>query len=259
MSAGALKERRVAVTTADGDMATWICHPKSADAHPALIFYMDAPGLREELRRMGRRLAAAGYYVMLPDLYYRSRSGDMGPFRGDEDATRMAEIGHLMRSIGIGMVMADTAALIAFARADNAAAPGPLGCVGYCMSGQYALNAAALYPDDIAAAACIYGTHLITDRPDSPHVVVRTARAELYIAWAGIDPFAPTEQIGPFSAALQAAGADARVELYPGVWHAFAFPERSAYNAEAAEHHWTRLLDLYARKLHGSASSTGGI
>jgi carboxymethylenebutenolidase len=244
-----LQQRQVDIAATDGAMPTWIFHPQGAGAHPALIFYMDAPGMREELRDMCRRLAAAGYYVMLPDLYYRSHSGDMGPFRGDEDARHKQLIGRLMDSIGIELVMADTAALIAHARADAAAAPGPLGCVGYCMSGQYALNAAARHPDDFAAAACFYGTRLMTDRADSPHRVVRDARAEIYVGWAGIDPFAPLEQMAPFSAALQAAGADARVELYADVWHGFAFPERLVHNAAAAELHWRRLLDLFARKL----------
>jgi len=248
MSMG-VRQRRVDIATADGAMPTWIFHPDGGGAHPALIFYMDAPGMREELRAMCRRLAAAGYYVMLPDLYHRGHSGDMGPFRGDEGPEHKQLIGRLMNSIGIAMVMDDTAALIAHARADGAAAPGPLGCVGYCMSGQYALSAAARYPDDFTAAACFYGTRLMTDRPDSPHLVVRGARAEIYVGWAGIDPFAPLEQMAPFGAALRAAGVDARVELYPEVWHGFAFPERLVYNAEAAELHWERLLDLFRRTL----------
>lgn len=253
----ALRERHLAIATADGQMPTYICHPAGAASQtwPALIFYMDAPGMRSELRRMARRLAAGGYYVMLPDLYYRSRSGDMGTFRGDEDAARMAEIGRLMRSIDMAMIMDDTAALIAHARLDGAAAPGPLGCVGYCMSGQYALGAAARFPGDIAAAASIYGTHLMTDSAASPHILPRGARAELYIGWAGIDPFAPLEQMAPLRAALQAAGANAQVELYPDVWHGFAFPERRLYNAEAAELHWRRLFELYARNL--PAAGTG--
>jgi carboxymethylenebutenolidase len=247
MSIG-LSQRQVDIATADGAMPTWIFHPEGEGTHPALIFYMDAPGMREELRAMCRRLAAAGHYVMLPDLYYRSRSGDMGPFRGDEEAAHKQLIGRLMGSIGIDMVMADTGALIVHARAGGAA-PGPMGCVGYCMSGQYALSAAVRYPDDIAAAACFYGTQLMTGRADSPHLAVRGASAELYVGWAGIDPFAPQEQMAPFAAALRAAGADARVELYPDVWHGFAFPERLVYNADAAERHWRRLLDLFGRRL----------
>ena len=242
-----LQQGLVDVATADGAMPTWIFHPLGGGAHPALIFYMDAPGMREELRDMCRRLATAGYYVMLPNLYYRSRSGDMGSFRGDEVGEHMQLISLLMRSLSIDMVMADTAALIACARADSAAAAGPLGCVGYCMSGQYALSAAARFPEDFAAAASFYGTHLMTDQPDSPHLTAGSTRAELYVGWAGIDPFALLEQMAAFSAALQAAGANALVELYPDVWHGFAFPERRIYNAAAAERHWSRLLELFAR------------
>lgn len=117
------------------------------------------------------------------------------------------------------------------------------------MSGLYALNAAARYPAECVAAACFYGTRLMTDSADSPHLSARLARAELYIGWAGIDPFAPLEQMAPFTAALQAAGVNARVELYPDVWHGFAFPERLVYDAAAAERHWQRLFELFGRTL----------
>lgn len=107
------------VVTSEGVMPSWITHPAAAGAWPLLIFYMDAPGMRDELRSMALRLASAGYYVMLPNLYYRTDPVDMGAFRGDESATHKQLIGQLMDSLTLDMVMADTAALLDHARADR--------------------------------------------------------------------------------------------------------------------------------------------
>ena len=147
------------------------------------------------------------------------------------------------------MVMADADALIAFADADPAASKGPIGTLGYCMSGQYAINAAARHPERIRAAASIYGVRLITDQPDSPHAQALNAKAEIYVAWAETDHYAPIEELAPFTEALRAGGVKAEVELYHGVEHGFAFPGRPAYDRAAAERHWERLFALFARNL----------
>jgi carboxymethylenebutenolidase len=117
------------------------------------------------------------------------------------------------------------------------------------MSGQYSINAAATFPDRVVAAASIYGTHLMTDKPDSPHKVARNAKAELYFACAEFDRWAPLEMIEPLRSALNADGVQAEVELCSGVHHGFAFPKRPVYNKDAAERHCERLLALYRRRL----------
>jgi carboxymethylenebutenolidase len=117
------------------------------------------------------------------------------------------------------------------------------------MSGQFAINAAARHPDRVAAAASIYGVRLITDKPDSPHVVAAKAKAELYIACAETDRWMPLDQVEPLKRALKAANATAEVEIYPGTEHGFAFPARAVFNKEAAERHWERLFALFKRRL----------
>jgi carboxymethylenebutenolidase len=144
--------------------------------------------------------------------------------------------------------MSDTEGLLAYADADPAAAKGPIGTVGYCMSGQYAINAATHFPR-VTAAASIYGVRLVTDQPDSPHLAGDKTRAELYFACAETDHWAPLEMLPPLREALAKAGATAEVELYPGVEHGFAFPQRAVYNRDAAERHWERLLALFGRRL----------
>ena len=242
-------ERQLDIETQGGKMSTFIIHPDRGGPHPVVLFFMDAPAIREELRDMARRLATAGYYVMLPNLYYRSgvmELADLPPLPEAQARERMFE---LMGSLTIELVMADAEALIAFADEDPAAAPGPIGAVGYCMSGQYAINTAARFPERINAAASIYGTSLVTDRGDSPHIVAEQADAELYFACAEFDRWAPLETVEALAAAVADDPNRVEVELYPGVEHGFAFPARAAYNKEAAERHWERLLSLFSRNL----------
>ena len=183
---------------------------------------------------------------MLPNLYYRSGFNELGDFIGEAGAEVRKQMMTLMATLDIPMVMADTDALIAFADADPAASKGPMGAVGYCMSGRYAVSAAVHRPERIKAAASIYGVRLIEDAPESPHKAVRGSTAKFYIAWAEVDHYAPLEQMEPLRAALTEAGVDAEVEFYPGVEHGFAFPGRPAYDKAAAERHWARLFALFA-------------
>jgi carboxymethylenebutenolidase len=239
-------EHTVDIATPDGAMTTFIVHPERGGPFPVIVFFMDAPAIREELRDMARRLATSGYYVMLPNLYYRAGVMELAPMSTWTDATRQ-EMMALMYALKIPMVMADGDALLAYADTQDAAAGGPAGCVGYCMSGQFSINFAAHRPERINAAASMYGTFLVTDEGDSPHLAARKADAELYFGCAEIDRWAPLEIVEALSQAV--IDLNAEVELYPGVEHGFAFPQRPAYNKAAAERHWERLLDLYKRRL----------
>ena len=241
-------ERQLDVATRDGATTTFITHPEREGPHPVILFYMDAPAIREELRDMAGRLASAGYYVMLPNLYYRSGVMELGPLTGPDAEALRARMFSYMNALTMPMIMSDTEALLAFADADPAAKPGPTGAVGYCMSGQYAINAATHFPR-VAAAASIYGVRLLTDQADSPHLAGSKTRAELYFACAETDHWAPLEMLPPLRAALADAGATAEVELYPGVEHGFAFPLRAVYDRDAAERHWERLFALFRRRL----------
>jgi carboxymethylenebutenolidase len=235
-------EKQIDIPTTDGATTTFVCHPERGGPHPAIVFFMDAPAIREELRDMVRRLASVGYYVVLPNLYYRA--GVMELDQGTRG--RMMD---LMADLTIPMVMDDTDALLAFISGDGAASGGAMGAVGYCMSGPFAVNAAARHPDRFAAAASIYGVRLVTDAADSPHKAAAKARGELYFACAEIDRWAPLEMVEALKAALAGAGANAEVEVFPGVEHGFAFPQRAAYDRASAERHWERLFALFRRRV----------
>jgi carboxymethylenebutenolidase len=237
------------IPTRDGAITTFICHPERDGPHPLIVLYMDAPGVREELRDMARRLASVGYYVMLPNLYYRSGVMELGPLPRDPLAPERKRMVSFMNAIDIPQVMDDTRALLAFADGQAVAKGGPAGCVGYCMSGQYAVNAAATFPDRFAAAASVYGVKLVTDRPDSPHLAARRAQAEFYFACAELDEHIGLDEVKALTEALARASVTAEVEIYPRADHGFAFPQRAAYDKGAAERHWERLFALYRRRL----------
>src|SRR5712671_4719677 len=121
-------EKQADIQTKAGNMDTFICHPERRGPHPVILFFMDAPGIREELRDMARRLATVGYYVLLPNLYYRSNVAEVGPFVGASGASVREKFMALMASLTIPMVMDDTDALVAFANRDDAASKSLIGC-----------------------------------------------------------------------------------------------------------------------------------
>jgi carboxymethylenebutenolidase len=243
-------EQTIDIATPDGAMEAFVGHPERDGPHPAVLMLMDAPGIRQELRDMASRLATAGYYVLLPNLYYRAgRDTLFGPevlTHGSAEHQRMRAVRTKMT---IPPVMADVSAMLAFLDGQQAAKPGPVGAHGYCMSGPYALAAAARYPDRIAAAASFYGTWLVSDAEESPHLTLGRARGELYIACAEHDDLAPLPMVEELRTLFAQSGAAGELEIYPGVHHGFAFPERRIYDRAAGERHWERLIALYRRRL----------
>ncbi|MBX9749528.1 MAG: dienelactone hydrolase family protein [Roseococcus sp.] len=243
-------EQTLDIPTRDGAMESFICHPERHGPHPAILMLMDAPGIREELRDMARRLASIGFHVVLPNLYYRAgRDSVFGSGvlqQGDPERDRMRAIRTKMT---IPPVMSDVAAMLAFLDTQPAVKPGAVGTHGYCMSGPYALAAAARFPGRITAAASIYGTWLVSDAEESPHLTLGQGQAERYICCAEHDELAPLPMVAEFQALFDASGARGELEIHPGVHHGFAFPERWCFDKPAAERHWERLISLYRRRL----------
>ncbi|HEY4344289.1 MAG TPA: dienelactone hydrolase family protein [Parvibaculum sp.] len=243
-------ENIVEIKTIAGVMETFTVAP-GAGRHPPVIIYMDAPGIREELYDFARRIAGQGYFVLLPDMYYRS-----GRLRFDlatiDDATR-GEMFKAMLSLTNQLVMDDTKAMLDFLDASPFAAPGPRGCIGYCMSGQYVVSAAGTYPDAFAAAASLYGVGIVTDKPDSPHLLANRIKGELYLGFAEKDAYVPDNVIPDLKAGLDMHKVPYRLEVLPGTDHGFCFPQRATYVEKAAEQVWTRVFDLFRRRLRAEA------
>ena len=240
-------EHHLDIATADGAMNSFVVHPEEGGPFPVVLFYMDAPGKREELHDMARRIAAVGYFVVLPNLYYR-RTREFQLAERTEPA--LAVMFDHMGSLDAATTACDTAAMLDFVQAQPQADAGRIGAVGYCMSGPFVMWAAADFPQRLRCIASIHGANMVTDRPDSPHRMAPRIRCESYFACAETDKWAPPADIEMLLQALQAAGTPHRVEWYPGVEHGFVFPQRGAiYDQAAAERHWERLFSLFERTL----------
>jgi carboxymethylenebutenolidase len=239
-------EQDVSINTKYGKQPAFAACPDAPGAFPAIILYMDAPGFRDELRHMGRRIAKHGYFCLVPDLYYR-----LGTIRFDiprRNEAMSAVIRAAMQSLGNAMVMDDTAGMIAFLDGQDKVKPGPLGCVGHCMSGPFAVMAAARFAR-MRAAASLYGVSMVTEQPDSPHRVLDQVKGELYLGFAEFDPAVPANVVPDLEHALQAAKVKYRLETFKGAHHGFCFANRPDYDPVAAEASWARLFDLWERNL----------
>ncbi len=240
-------EHHLDIPSADGAMNSFVVHPEEGGPFPVVLFYMDAPGKREELHDMARRIAAVGYFVVLPNLYYR-RSRDFELMERTEPA--LAAMFALMATLDRRTTECDTRALLRFVDAETAVDGSRIGAVGYCMSGPFVMWAAAAFPERLGCIASIHGANMATDQPDSPHRMAPAIRCESYFACAEVDKWAPPADIDKLEASLRDAGTPHRVEWYPGVEHGFVFPGRKGiYDRDAAERHWERLFALFERTL----------
>ena len=237
---------RQSITTADGVADAWLCRPADPGAWPGVLFFMDGLGVRPTLIDMASRLAGQGYVVLLPDLFYRA--GPRPPVDAAvvlNDPQQMARLQTLYQSLDGSLVMRDTRAYLDHLFAAPGVAGRKAGCVGYCMGGGFALLAAGRYPQEIAAAACIHGAGLASDRIDSPHASVSHARGRLYVGVAETDPWLAEGEMERLQSALAAARIDYQMETYARTQHGFAVEDLPVYDRGAAERHWQQLLDLF--------------
>jgi carboxymethylenebutenolidase len=238
-------ERRIDLETPDGSMPTFVVHPEDGGPFPVVLYLMDAPGIRPVLRDMASRLATAGYYVMLPYLYYRG--GSYREFTSsDEDMHARRD---LMATVTPAGIVSDAAVLLDAAAEDPAARDGAVGAVGFCMSGKLVVALAQAMPERIAAGASIHGAWLVSEDDDSVHRHLDRVRAELYFGWADNDPTAPREHMATMDKALTDAGVRHRIDFMDGAVHGYAPPGSDRYDRDASEKHWERVLDLFRRNL----------
>ncbi|MCB8875940.1 dienelactone hydrolase family protein [Acidisoma silvae] len=241
----------VTISTRDGACSAHVLTPAGAGPWPAIIFYMDAGGIRPGAIAMAQQLADFGYVVLLPDLFYRFGPYDtIVPrelFKGDY----MAVIGPLMATTGNDKAAEDTAAFLDYLdRRDDVSGP-ECGAVGFCMGGGMAITAAGTYPGRFAAVASFHGGNLATDAPTSPHLIAKRLTAEVYIAGADQDGLYPPDMAARLVAALTAAGVTFRAEIYTGAHHGWMKPDFPVYDPAAAARGWGEMKALFARNLAG--------
>lgn len=232
------------ISTADGTCPIHVFTPVSGEGGPAIVFFMDAGGIRPAVLGMGQRLADAGYVVLLPDLFYRY--GSYGPFdpvevfKGDFRAI----LGPLMATTGNQVSARDTDAFLAYLDSRSDVVGSKVGTVGFCMGGGMAIAAAGTRPDRIAAVASFHGGNLATDAPDSPHTFAPDLQATVYIAAAEHDPSYPAAMAARFEEALQGAGVEYRAETYPAA-HGWMKPDFPVFDRDAAEHGWNEMISFF--------------
>ena len=239
-----MNEFQVDVKTPDGEMDCFICHQEGSSL-PAVILYMDIPGIREELRDMSRHIAEQGYVAILPDLYYREGEVRFDLSKGSEELKKMFAMGSKLTN---EMIVRDTRGVVDYCSQSNFITK-KIGCIGYCMSGQFVISVAGNFPKEIKAAASLYGVRIVTDQPDSPHLLADKIQAELYLGFAEHDQFVENNVIPDLTAALDANNVSYTCETHVGTEHGFCFKQRPAYSHDAAEKVWDTVFDLYKRTL----------
>ncbi|MGC9377797.1 dienelactone hydrolase family protein [Streptomyces sp. MH13] len=247
----AVQGTAVDIPTEDGTADAYLAHPADGSPRPAVLLYMDAFGLRPQLRNMADRLAGAGYAVLVPNVFYRHGRAPVAELPEFIDPGARPDIfqrlGPIMRALTPDRAMRDAGAYLRWLADAPAAADGPVALTGYCMGAGLALRTAGTYPDRVAAAAGFHGGNLATDGPQSPHLVAGHITAELYFGHADHDGSMPPPQQERLAAALTAAGVRHRCEVYAGAPHGYTQADTAAYDPEAAERHWEALLDLLKR------------
>ncbi len=172
-----MQEKTINIVTQDGEMETFVTCPDGEGPYPAVIFYMDALGIRGELLDMARRVASVGYFALMPNLYYRAGGPSFDASRLPAyENPRMQELNHGTTN---QMVLSDTAALLDYCKSETLARDSAKATIGFCMGGRHAFGAAGTYSHEIKAAASIHGGFLVTDKPDSPHLLVDKVQGEL--------------------------------------------------------------------------------
>jgi len=240
-------ERTIDISTPDGTMPTFVVHADREEPAPIVLVLMDGLGFREALRDVARRLASSGYYVMLPDLYYRS-GRDQRIERGQPRAWDRLTL--LVLSLTNERMVRDAEALLAFAQSEAAAkSSAAAGVMGFCIGGRIAAVLAQALGDRLGAAASVHPGNLATDEEGSPHRNVDRVRAELYFAIADRDQWCPPEQVSQIERALADHAVRHEIEWHHGSLHGFSLPDGDSYDETAAERVWERTLALFHRTL----------
>jgi carboxymethylenebutenolidase len=243
----------VDIATADGTADAYLARPDEGRPHPGVLMYQDAFGVRPHLKAMADRLAAAGYAVLVPNVFYRHGRVPVVELPEFIDmAARPDIVGRvvpLMQALTPELTKRDAGAYLAWFAESPLVTDGPVGITGYCMGARLALYTAGAHPDRVAVAAGFHGGDLASESPDSPHLLADRITAELYFAHADEDSSMPEEQVFRLEKALADAGVPHRCEVYAGAHHGYTQSDTAAYDPAAAERHWTELLALFGRVL----------
>ena len=251
-------ETDVMIKTPDGTCDAAFIHPK-AGSHPGVLLWADAFGLRPAMRDMGKRIAAEGYSVLVPNPFYRVSKApqfdNLAAFNFQNQAD-MGKLMPLMASINAsGFAEKDSIAYIAFLDTQPQVNKSKkIGTHGYCMGGPLVMKTAAALPDRVGAGGSFHGGAVVTDKPDSPHLLAPKIKARMYFGIAMNDDQRQPDQKDKLREAFGAANVPTEIEVYQAK-HGWCVPDMPAdngvpiYSRADAERAWTKLVALYKMAL----------
>ncbi|MBO8198486.1 dienelactone hydrolase family protein [Streptomyces smyrnaeus] len=245
-----MPDKTVQIPTPDGRADAFAAFPDGDGRHPGVLMYADAFGIRPVLREMARELADHGYYVLVPNFFYRHGPTPVIelPEHIGEDV-RPATIAQLMPLIEAHTaerILSDADACLSFLTAQPEVAAGPVAVTGYCIGGLLALRTASAHPDQVAAVASFHGP-VGADGPDDLRRLLSPLTAQVHLGHAETDM--TPESLAELNQALDAAGVQYTSEIYPGTVHGFTMSDTDAFDPAALQLHWDRLLPLLDRTL----------
>jgi carboxymethylenebutenolidase len=249
--AAATTASEVQIRTPDGVCDAALIHPAGPGRWPAVLIWPDAFGLRPAFREMGARLAGDGYAVLVVNQFYRTRKAPIfsGPVNFSDPKTRDA-LTELRKPLTPEAVARDGTAFLAFLDRQPVVNPkAKAGVAGYCMGGAMTLQTAAALPSRMGAGCSFHGGALVTDKPDSPHLLVPRIKASYYFGVAANDDAKEPQAKDTLKAAFAAAKLPAKVEVYSQSQHGWCVPDSPVYNKPDAERAWGEMLALYKTTL----------
>ena len=249
-------DKDVVVTTPSGACDAALIHPRGNGPWPGVILFTDIFGLRPTMREMAARLAAQGFTVLVPNPFYRTSKAPGLPINLDfTSAEDRAKIAKVREPLTNDAVMSDSTAYVKFLDSQSMVSKkAPMGVFGYCMGGPMTMQAAAANPERIGAGASFHGGGLVTDKPDSPHLLVPRMKAQFYFAIAMNDDQRQPDAKLKLDEAFKEAKLPAKLEVYEGCMHGWCVKDmpmgpdgKPIYNPAQAERAWGELLALYTR------------
>lgn len=243
-------ESEVQIKTPDGMADGYFVHP-TAGKHPGVLIWPDIFGLRPAFRQMGKRLAEAGYSVLVVNPFYRTKKAPTSPEHADfDDPQTRKMLMSLHDSLNATTAKADAQAFIPWLdRQSVVDSKRKIGTTGYCMGGPLVFETAATSPDRVGAAATFHGGGLVTDQPDSPHLLISKMKARFLIAIAENDDQKQPDAKNVLRESFAKVGLPAEIEVYKGTMHGWCPPDSKVYNSEQAERAWARMLVLFKKAL----------